>query len=56
MEIADLITPRSVIPQLRATYKKQALLELAKRAAAMTGISLFAGRLLRPLAQMEPAI
>ena len=38
MEIADLITPRSVIPQLRATNKKQALLELAKRAAAMTGI------------------
>jgi len=37
MEIADLITPRSVIPQLRAANKKQALLELAKRAAAMTG-------------------
>ncbi len=38
MEIADLITPRSVIAQLRATTKKQALQELAKRAAAMTGI------------------
>ena len=38
MEIADLISPRSVIPQLRATSKKQVLLELAKRAAAMTGI------------------
>jgi nitrogen PTS system EIIA component len=38
MEIADLITPRSVVPQLRAANKKQALLELAKRAAAMTGI------------------
>ena len=38
MEIADLITPRSVVAQLRATNKKQALQELAKRAAAMTGI------------------
>jgi len=38
MEIADLITPRSVIANLRATSKKQALQELAKRAAAMTGV------------------
>jgi nitrogen PTS system EIIA component len=38
MEIADLITPRSVVAQLRATNKKQALQELAKRAAAVTGI------------------
>src|SRR5499427_2781244 len=38
MEIADLISPRSVIAQLRATNKKQALQELAKRAAAMTGL------------------
>jgi PTS system nitrogen regulatory IIA component len=38
MEIADLITPRSVVPQLRAANKKQVLSELAKRAAAMTGI------------------
>jgi len=37
MEIADLITPRSVVAQLRATNKKQALQELAKRAAALTG-------------------
>src|ERR1700747_3442399 len=37
MEIADLITSRSVIAQLRATSKKQALQELAKRAAALTG-------------------
>src|ERR1700730_4506914 len=37
MEIADLISPRSVIAQLRATNKKQALQELAKRAAALTG-------------------
>lgn len=38
MEIADLITPRGVVPQLRVTNKKQALQELAKRAAALTGI------------------
>jgi PTS system nitrogen regulatory IIA component len=37
MEIADLITPRRVIAQLRVTNKKQALQELAKRAAATTG-------------------
>jgi nitrogen PTS system EIIA component len=38
MEIADLITPRSVVAQLRASNKKQALQELAKRAAVTTGI------------------
>src|SRR5215471_15975699 len=38
MEINDLITPRSVIAQLRATNKKQVLQELAKRGSAMTGI------------------
>jgi PTS system nitrogen regulatory IIA component len=38
MEIADLITPRSVVAQLRALNKKQALQELAKRAAAMSGL------------------
>ena len=38
MEIADLISPRSVIAQLRASNKKQALQELAKRAAALTGV------------------
>lgn len=38
MEIADLITPRSVVPQLRVANKRQALLELAKRASAMSGI------------------
>jgi nitrogen PTS system EIIA component len=37
MEISDLITPRSVISQLRSPSKKQALLELAKRAAAVSG-------------------
>ncbi len=38
MDISDLITPRSVISQLRATNKRQALQELAKRAGAITGI------------------
>ena len=35
MEIGDLIAPRGVIPQLRTPNKKQALAELAKRAAAV---------------------
>ena len=38
MEIADLITPRSVVAQLRVSNKKQALQELAKRAAGLTGM------------------
>lgn len=38
MDIADLISPMSVIPNLRATSKKQALQELAKRAAELTGL------------------
>lgn len=38
MEIADLITPQYVIPQLRASNKKQVLQELARRAAALTGL------------------
>ena len=37
MQIADLLTPRSVIPQLRAGSKKQALQEIARRAATITG-------------------
>ena len=39
MEIADLIAPKNVVAQLRVSSKKQALQELAKRAAAMTGIN-----------------
>ena len=39
MDIADLITPHSVIPNLHATNKKQVLQELAKRAAAITRLS-----------------
>jgi PTS system nitrogen regulatory IIA component len=38
MDIAELITPRSVVAQLRVGNKKAALQELAKRAAAATGI------------------
>jgi len=37
MDIADLLTPASVIARLRATSKKQALQELARRAAEVTG-------------------
>lgn len=36
MEIADLISPRGVIANLRVTSKKQALQELSKRAAEIT--------------------
>jgi PTS system nitrogen regulatory IIA component len=38
MEIADLITPQSVVARLRATSKKQILQELAKRASETTGL------------------
>ena len=38
MEIGDLLTPRAVIASLRVGNKKQALLELAKRAATATGV------------------
>jgi PTS system nitrogen regulatory IIA component len=37
MEISDLITPNSVIANLRAGSKKQALQDLAKKAADQTG-------------------
>jgi PTS system nitrogen regulatory IIA component len=37
MEISDLIKPDHVIAKLRATSKKQALQDLAKRAADITG-------------------
>ena len=36
MEIADLIRPEGIAPNLRATSKKQALQELARRAASIT--------------------
>ena len=37
MEIADLITPQGVVAKLRVTSKKQALQDLARRAADITG-------------------
>lgn len=37
LEIADLVTPRSVIAQLRAPTKRQVLQELARRAGTVTG-------------------
>lgn len=39
MEIADLLKPQHVIARLRATSKRQALQELARRAAEITGQS-----------------
>lgn len=39
MEVADLLSPDSVIPNLRVTSKKQALQELARRAAELSGAS-----------------
>lgn len=38
MEIADILTPDAVVPALRATSKKQALQELSRRAAVLTGL------------------
>ena len=38
MEISDLLDDRSVFTALRATSKKQALEELARRAAELTGL------------------
>lgn len=37
MEITDLVTPAAVVASLKATSKKQALQELARRAAELTG-------------------
>ena len=39
MQVEDLLSPRAVIAQLRAGNKKQVLLEIARRAAATTGIA-----------------
>ena len=39
MEVEDLLSPRAVMAQLRAGNKKQVLLEVARRAAAATGIA-----------------
>jgi PTS system nitrogen regulatory IIA component len=39
LEIADLVTPRSVVAQLRAPTKRQVLQELARRAGTVTGVA-----------------
>lgn len=38
MEIVNLLTPDGIVPNLRATSKKQALQELAKNSAEITGL------------------
>jgi PTS system nitrogen regulatory IIA component len=38
MELADILAPDSVIADLRATGKKQALLQVAQRAGQITGV------------------
>jgi PTS system nitrogen regulatory IIA component len=38
MELAELIAPNGVIADMRASSKKQALLEVAQRAAQITGL------------------
>jgi nitrogen PTS system EIIA component len=37
-DLADLLTPRGVIAQLRAPTKRQVLQELARRASTVTGV------------------
>jgi PTS system nitrogen regulatory IIA component len=39
MDIADLLTPRGVLAQLRVSNKKATLQEIARRAATMMGVS-----------------
>ena len=39
MEIADLLTLRGVMPQLRVSNKRAVLQEIARRAASMTGVA-----------------
>ncbi len=37
MDLSDLVTPDAILPSLKANGKKQALQELAARAAVLTG-------------------
>jgi PTS system nitrogen regulatory IIA component len=39
MELGDLLTPEAVLPSLKAKTKKQALQELAEKAAGLTGLA-----------------
>ncbi len=38
MDVADLVTPKCVVPRLRAASKKQALQDLARHAGRISGI------------------
>ncbi len=38
MDVTDILEPDAIVPTLRAASKKQALQELAKRAAEITGL------------------
>lgn len=38
MDIAELITPQAIVPNLRVATKRQLLQDLAKRAAALAGL------------------
>ena len=38
MDLGDLITPQAIFPSLKAKNKKQALQDLAQRAAVLTGV------------------
>jgi PTS system nitrogen regulatory IIA component len=38
MEINDILSPSAILPSLRVTSKKQALQELSKKAAELTGL------------------
>src|SRR5215510_7434819 len=38
MDLGDLLSPEAVFPSLRAKNKKQALQELAQKAAGLTGL------------------
>lgn len=38
MEINDILSPSAILPALRVTSKKQALQELSKKAAELTGL------------------
>lgn len=38
MDLNDLITSKAIVPSLKANSKKQALQELAAKAAAVTGL------------------
>ena len=39
MELTNLLTPNSIAENLKATSKKQALLEISRRVAEVTGVN-----------------